>query len=315
MISNIIALTIYPLLVITSFAHSYKGDFDTEFYSKRQTTTLKGIMIIVVFFHHLSHALDNIVLIEEAYRIAQFSITTFFLIAGYTTCLGHLRSENIDLKKIWINRSWRLYLPLVILTVWANNFLGGLLFFFIFTDLAFILYKKNSQRLALITFGNFIFIPLCMLLRLGEYWFVDVLTYFVGVAFAMYKNEILAFFSGARYWISLAVLILLSVHFSIMAYFWCIYIISDTISSFCIALVVLLVMMKRNLKSDLFYFIGQYTWEIFLLHQMTFYVTKRFFRHNSVVMILSFVMTICLAVLVQKSVKRLRYRRTVQYSH
>ena len=109
MLSNVIAIGVFPLFAIICFLHKYdKGAFEKDFFSKTQTTTLKGIMISAVFFHHFSQMVYA-PLIEYVYRTFQFCIATFFLVAGYTTCLSLLKAENPDYKKIWVNRIWRLY--------------------------------------------------------------------------------------------------------------------------------------------------------------------------------------------------------------
>ena len=133
MLSTIIAIGLYPLSLIISFANKYNSDdFKKEFLSKRQTTVLKGMMIMIVFFYHFTLIRPNADLIGAVYGMGQICLTIFFFISGYTTCLGHMKAQRINLKKIWITRAWRLYLPLLIFTLSQNNFFdrfAGILYF------------------------------------------------------------------------------------------------------------------------------------------------------------------------------------------
>ena len=102
--TNIIGLGVFPLLLLYAFSHRYNtGEFKKEFFSKRQTQTLKGILIIFVFFHHFVELNNCEGPVFGVYFFAQFTIALFFLISGYTTALGYSCLQGKpDLKKMWI---------------------------------------------------------------------------------------------------------------------------------------------------------------------------------------------------------------------
>ncbi|MDC7280499.1 acyltransferase family protein [Butyrivibrio fibrisolvens] len=310
MLTDLIALALYPLSSIIALAHPYKaGEFADEFFKKRQTTTMKGIMILIVFFHHFSQICAPETLTEYAYRIGQPCITFFFFLSGYTTYLGHSKMEKIDLKKLWIGRAWRLYLPVMIFSILFNNFLGGLLAFFVFTDLAFIIFKKDIHRLAFITFGNFLYFVFLIVIGAPNYWFDDILTYFVGAAFAIYKNQAITFFeSNVKYALCLIALIVLAIPSGYFGINYRYYDLAITVFSFVGCLIVVLLMMRLNIKSNIFHFIGNYTWEIFMFHQMFIILFNKVIYRNSIVLILSAVSTLGLSVAVHEGVIAIRKR-------
>ncbi len=310
MLTYLLGLVVYPISVFASFAHKYtEGSFEKEFFGKRQTTTLKGVLIILVILHHFSLVSQGTEIIGYITRIGNTGLSLFYLLAGYTTTLGYLRAEKIDVKKSWINRAWRLYLPLTIFSITYNNFLAGLLFFFAFTDAAFILFKTNRNRLLFITFGNGLFVVLCLLLHMNEWWYDDVFTYFLGAALVMYKSQIIEFFKDTKKYV--LILLLAFLPCIPLGYLGIHYMYYDKVMfvyTFLSSIVVVLVMMKLDVKSKLFCYLGQYTWEIFLTHQMFFTLFGKFLHKNSLVLVLSTVSSIAFGVCFQYLVNCIRNR-------
>ncbi len=307
MISSIIALAVYPILVILAFCHKYENDsFDKEFFAKRQTTTLKGIMIIAVFFHHFSQIVDGTVYIDQGYRNAQYSLGVFFLLAGYTTCLRYINTDKIDYKKVWINRCWRLYLPIIILTIFINSFMDALLFFFICTDIVFSRIKNDKAKIATLFICNIIYVVILKAIGMREYWYDDVLTYWIGAIIAFHKKDILASFVRFKYWITLILLTFVFVVSYALAFNWKHYAYSTMILSTSGALLLFILMMKLNLRSSVFEFIGKYSFEIFMSHQLITVAMNILFAHNSVVLLSSLLLTITFSVLLQKAMLKLK---------
>ncbi len=311
-ISNIIALAIFPLFMVMSFVHRYgDGEFEKEFLSKRQTTVVKGIMIMMVFFHHFSQICTEATLIEYVYRLIQVGIAFFFFLAGYTEGVGHIIGKH-SLKEKWINRLWRLYLPVMVFTLPINNFLTPLLLFFAWSDIAYHFWDSDKKRLIAIALGNVLYVVICRAIGMSEYWYDDVLTFFVGVAMAMYKDRIIEFFkSRLRSIVSLVSLLIVTyMTFAYMLMSSSHFDIAVTIYSFAACLILIIIMMKVNVKSKIFYFIGQYSYEIYILHQVFMVALNKVFRRNSVVMILAFALSLGIGIVLQSGVKALRAKIT-----
>ncbi|SDI03274.1 Acyltransferase family protein [Pseudobutyrivibrio sp. 49] len=306
--TNIIGLGVFPLLLLYAFSHRYNtGEFEKEFFSKRQTQTLKGILIIFVFFHHFVELNNCEGPIFGVYFFAQFTIALFFLISGYTTALGYSRLQGKpDLKKMWIKRSWRLYLPIVIFTLPTNNFLTAILFFFVLSDIAYSLFDSDKKRLAFIFAGNMIYPFTLKLLGFGDWWYDDILTFFMGVALFMYKEQITSFLKKKIYWVIMPVGTILTVISIYLAIMKLPFDYSTMIRSTTMTVIIVLFLQRLNLKSRLFYFVGEYTWEIFLTHQIIIRLMQRIFSKNILVLISSIVLTILSAVIVNKSVLKLK---------
>ena len=315
MLSNIFAFLVFPVGVLLAFCHKYDSSesFEEEYFSKKQTTILKGIMSIVVFLHHFQMIVDNVEWIERAYRGVQYSVGVFFFLAGYTSFLGYMKAGKVNLKKAWINRCWRLYLPLTIMTVWLDNFLAPLLIFFVFTDFAFIIFKNNKARLTFIFFGNWLFIALFIIFaRDLVWWYDDVLTYSLGALFALNKDRVISYLreNKVRYWMCFLGLLAVYVAARYNAYIWRYYTISTMLSSTVGALLMFLVLMKVRLESRVFYFLGQYTFEFYYIQNHFLCGFNKIFSHNSVVLLASFACAILLSVLVQWATKKLRNKVT-----
>ena len=307
MATTLLSLVLFPLMAIKAFMNKYKSGEEEEFFNIRQTTTIKGIMMMLVFFHHYSHIVDYPEIIEYAYRICQVCMTVFFFISGYATYLGHSKAAKIDLKKIWIKRAWRLYLPIMIFSVMFNNFMDALLVFMLATDLAFIFFKTNKNRLLFISAINVLYFVVIIAAGLPEYWYDDILTYALGAAFAVYKDSIVELMKNKKlYFGTLIALGAISAPCMYLAINYVYYDITVTIFSFFECIMVVLLMMKLNVKSNIFYFIGQYTWEIFMSHQMFITLFNNIFEHNIFVMVCSFAASIVFSILVQGGVKKLR---------
>ena len=293
---------IFPLFTLFAFFHKYdEGSFNKEFFCKRQTTTLKGIMIIVIFFHHFPQIVDGAEWVDRAYRNSQYSVATFFLLAGYTTSLRYIKTNKIDFKQVWINRCWRLYLPIILLTVSRNSFMDCLLFLFVCTDVVFARINNDNLKIVALLICNALFIFFCIRIGKRPYWYDDVFTYWIGVAVAFYKNDIIKFFTGVRYWISL---IALSVLFDVSYYFAFYgrqYVYSTIILSTSAALIVFLIMMKLDIRSRFFEFIGRYSFEIFMSHQLIILLMNILFIHNSTIMFSSFLIIIIFSVSFQRA--------------
>ena len=257
MLSTIVALGLFPLLMLLSFMHKYESGEEKEYFGLRQTTTVKGMMIMLVFFHHYAQITPDTETISFVYSLVPVSIAFFLFVSGYATYLGHSKVQKIDLKKIWIKRAWRLYLPLFILSIPQNNFLDALLVFLFATDLAFIFIKTPIRRLVFISVINIAYFIVCMALGMGLWWYDDILTYALGVAFAIYKTQILELMKNKRiYWTLLIALILVAVSFGYMALNYRYFTVSITLWAVIACLTIVMVMMKLNVKSAMFYFLG-----------------------------------------------------------
>jgi hypothetical protein len=310
MISTIIAFVLYPVLVIKTFFNRYKeGEFEKEFFNIRQTTVVKGVMIMIVFFYHFSQIVDYADMIERTFRGGQICLTYFFFLAGYTTCLGHLKVPRIDLRKVWIKRAWRLYLPILILSVAFNNFLDALLVFFVITDIAFLIFSENKKRLLMISVGTIIYVLFLIVLGFESYWYNDILTYALGVAMAMHKDDIILFFKRKSIYFAAVVFSgvasAIFVHLGTDSQWWGYYSIGYSFFE-CILLV--LIMMTLNPKSKIFYILGKYSWELFLFHQGYIILFNKLIRSNSLVMICSLTFALVTGVLLNKAVQMLKSR-------
>ena len=310
MLTNIITLVLLPIAVLISFHKGYDGlSYNEEFFCKRQTCTVKGIMILLVYIHHFSQMVDNTQLIERIYRLAPISVAFFLFLSGYNTCIGHSKAAGVDYKAIWIKRCWRLYIPAVIWSFSFNWYLDALLVFWIFTDIAYALFDTKVKRLELIFGGNMAWVFFCKFAGLGAWWYTDVLTYSAGAAFFMYNNEIISFLKARKnYIVTLLFLILISIYTAYNSINYYNYDVSMIVFSFASCLVLIMIMMKLNPTSKLFYIFGQYSWEVFLLHKTVISIMRLISQRNSIVFISSFIISLVLGMAINKGVNSIHMK-------
>lgn len=296
----IIAVIIFPVLVLISTKYySDTKEFEIRFMGKAQTEVLKGICILVVFFHHFSHMVD-VKYLELVYRITPIAVGIFFFLAGYATFLQFERMEQADYIEFWKKKIFRLYLPILIFTITYNNFLGGLLWMYFVTWLAYRFFD-NHIRIMIIVIGNIAFILICVLLGLGNWWYVDVLPFCFGVIFARWENEILHFFQKKFYWVSGSVLSVILCGFCVLHILqWKQYTLFAIINVSVFTFLMILILMKVDLHSRIFTFLGKYSWEIFFMHQIIIMMVHRVIQNPTVVMIISLGLVIFMAYWIQK---------------
>ena len=145
-----------------------------------------------------------------------------------------------------------------------------------------------------------------MIVGQREYWYDDVLTYWIGAIIAFYKKDIVTYFVRFKYWLTLILLIFVFVVSYVWAFNWKHYAYSTMILSTTGALIVFMLLMKLNLRSSVFEFIGGYTFEIFMSHQLIIVAMSRLFTHNSVVLLSSMLLTITFSVLLQRTMLKLK---------
>ena len=233
-------------------------------------------------------------------------MTFFFFLSGYTEGLGHITEKN-KLNEKWVNRVWRLYLPVMVFTLPFNNFLTPLLIFFVLSDAAFYIFDSNAIRLLVIAAGNIAYVVIYKLIGQREYWYDDVLTFFVGIAMAMYKDEIIKFFKNT---ILYAITFLLSAAICAVTVYTgmngILFDISVIVNSFFGCIIIILLIMKLNAKSKFFYLVGQHSWEIYMLHQVFMILLSKVISRYSVVMILSFLLSLGCGMLLQSRMQAFR---------
>lgn len=282
---------------------------NNDFFSKDQTQTLKGIMILIIFFHHFTLIRTcNPWLYYLFIILTKTSIAMFILIAGYTTALGYYKSgEKPDLKRVWIKRCWRLYLPVMIFSIIQNNFLAALLFYFVLTDIAFLKFKTDRSKLLFIFIGNMFYIFALKLIGAGEWWYDDVLTFFIGVAIVMYKNQLMQL-SKKKFWYILIGFLVLSVLINFLIYKCLPYDFLTMAYSTQNTVIVALLMLRVNIKSKVFNLIGKYSWEIFFLHQPYMLLMQKVFNRNILILISALILTMITAVIVNNGIKEIHCR-------
>lgn len=300
MIATVLANLLFPLLAFCT-VHKYEPGTDTvrAVMNKDQTTTLKGIFVLVIFFHHFSQIV-NVPNINKAYLTGGFlAVGIFFMISGYVTVLE--LEKTAGFKRFVYKKIMRLYLLFLIFSITFNNFLTGLLFMYTVTSLAFRFVPRKFRFLAIVS-GNILFVILCIVLNLGEWWYDDILPFSVGVFFAMYRDKVVGF---RREWGNTLPFWILSCGLFLgFAQYEGRYEIFGTICSLLFSVFLILFLFEFDVYSPLFKKLGKYSWEIFFLHQMIITLFSKVFHRPTLIMIPSLIVTVILVRLFKRAGKK-----------
>lgn len=266
---ELIALVIFPLLVISSIRF-LPSPHDKYFFGKEQTLGIKGILILMVFFHHFFYMVGEPMRRFRIYEISgPFAVGIFFLIAGYVTVLEFHKSTPS--RDFWIKKINRLYLPLTIFSITFNNFLGGILWLYLFSWIAYRYVPKNFRLLFLII-CNLAFIPFCMAIGLESYWYDRILPFSIGILYGEHKGIIEKYLNRKNvfiFFITILSGVLLPLTYCV--YFYRFYFLPSWIyfTAFIVVSSVLVsfLMDRFTVKSRVFSFLGSLSYEMFCLHQ------------------------------------------------
>ena len=309
---------------------------DGHHMSKEQTCAINGFFVLLVFLRHtvdyISFGRWDGIFKEVNAQLDQLIVVPFLFYSGYGIMRSILRKGHsyvADLPwkrifKVWYHFAIAVGLYLILglslqkgygtmrmllsFTGWdsignSNWYIFATLCMYLFTWLAFNIFRKNHTFAAIgLTCLAVGYILLMRQLK-GIWWYDTALVYPAGVFYGLYLDKIEKRLAKPAFlpWLVLAACIgLFALCFQLqselvwresMAVFFALAIVSGT--------------MVFQIGNPLLAFLGKYTFEIYILQRIPMIVLKNVFNNQYVYLAVSFGITLLLAVLFQKLLTKL----------
>ncbi len=272
-----------------------------QFFDKNQTTTLKGICIILVFINHFFQYTAYPYHTVFLNLLGPVSVNIFFFVAGYTALLKLERMKPEKYEFFLADRALRLYLPFTLIAITYSNFLTGVLCMYIASYLAY-KFIGPKYRALFIFCMNLVFIIVCVRLKMGSWWYDRVIGYSFGAMFAVYKDHIIRLFQNkfsrrTTFLISLVCASLLAFQMGQNGKF---YLLASIVFAFFECMFMLAFYYIFHFEMKIFIFIGNISFEIFCIHQALFVLLDSFVDSHYMLFIVSFAASVIISLIVQK---------------
>lgn len=292
---------VYILILMVSLLKNIKiyreNQFvDDDFLSKTYTKRLKGVCAILIVLHHISQKGNYQLPFILFNRIGCLIVAIFFFLSGY----GMSKSYNRDKKTFsskFAFRIWHLMLPYLVVLVltiielkWNGNemqvdsFLKGLRFgtiignwFFYSIIFLYSVFEIIFCRLSIKHKQAGLVLVICVTgyilwqANWNGWWYNSILAFAIGSIFAFNEYEIKAWFKAeSNYWMAIGLLTLFyiglriinSCSSTVMIGFF----LSESLAPTVFAVMVVLLNMKFRIMNSWWDYIGNISYEIFLLH-------------------------------------------------
>lgn len=206
-------------------------DFNKEYLSKNDTSCIKGIFILVVFFSHFV-AYDNIPLPYNNYMLGfrdflgQLMVSLFMFYSGYGVLesiknkknyVQHMPKKRIiktlfhfDIAvlsflvvDLFINKTYGLKTILLSFVGWdtignSNWYIFSIICLYLITYISFTIFDKN-KKISIISTCILTYIFMLFLEYYKEpYWYCTLFCYLLGMIYSYYKNDIYEMISGSN---------------------------------------------------------------------------------------------------------------------
>lgn len=326
-LNNNIAIYVTLLILFGSLiVRSNYVKVNDAYLSKNNTDILKGISVLVVIFCHIAMFCTNNSIMKTIFiNSGILAVSIFFFTSGYGLMVQYMKKENY-LKGFW-KKIFKLVLLFLIsnifTTIVANVFLnvnygikdiilsslkfqfsnGRELWFvacIIFMYISFYISfgKLKSKGFIGIISLTIIYVIICILLGKGNWWYNCVYSFPLGMLFAKYNKEILDFYKRNYF---LKLIISLTLFLTVMYLYIKGYVILQYVIPLLFVLFVTLVLIKVKLKSRIFLFLNNISFEMYLTHLVILQVAFcEPISRDSIYLVLLFPIMILVAILIQR---------------
>lgn len=331
----IILFIILIILFLINSKISLK-DNNQEYISKKQTTIINGLFVIIVFFSHCMSYIDNLSKTDLPlqfiiYNIGQLMVTTFLFYSGYgiyESIKKNKEYKNTFFKKRFIP-TFTNFIIAVILFMILNIFLGNKLninkillsligwdsignsnwyMFAIFSEyiflmLSFKLIKKDSNQIHIVMILSLLYTIVLSFFK-PQHWYDTIICFPAGMYFSYYKNQIeKVILNKKHYWRNLIISIFIFISlFFLQRYFN--NAITYNLFSISFISIIILISIKIEFNSKLFEYIGTRVFWIYILQRIPMILLKNIKNYN-IYFILCLTITIILSEVMYISTNKL----------
>lgn len=316
-----------------------ENDKEEDFLSRRSTTTINGIFVLLIFFSHstqyltlLDNPFDSLYRHFQAFH-NQWVVTTFLVFSGYGVMMKIIQEGDLYLKKYPRNRLLKtlanydiaviVFICVNILlgiqysgSVIAGSFIGitgiGNSNWYIFTILVMylvsyfvaIFFKNNYKLIAgIVTACSVSYIAVAQLTGLPSRFVSTVITYALGMWVAIYKGEIEKVLKSRPFVALLVITIPIILTYKLRGNDYIM-----NINSCFFVLLIVWFMSHFEIRSNILYFLGVHAFSIYILQRLPMLVISRYFTINGaknyVFVMVCLLTTVCLSVVFDKLFER-----------
>lgn len=328
--------------VIACFFIFYKSKFhqkiNNDYMSVYDTTCIKGVFIIVVFFSHFDSYVEYTASLDTFYHslnIGQAMVTMFLFYSGFGVMESIKKSdkyvEEMPRKRVLpllisfatvvilyaligvlIGKKYTVLQILLSLIGWqsvgnSNWYIFDILVLYLITFAVFSLLrkvKKHNVSITVVTLVTIIFILVLKSLGKASFWYDTVLCYPAGMFYSLYRNNFEKFIISKRngYVCSLIFSIFCTVVFLII-YLKFDITISEILSLISFTAMTVILTMKIRVSNKFLYFLGGHLFEIYTLMRIPMIIFNPYMSqgmYKYLYFILCFVITLLLSFLFKR---------------
>ena len=329
---------IFLMLMIKLLTKSkiYIKENNQEYLSKKQTTIINSIFLILVFYSHFFSYIDEIVEIDTYLRfvirhIGQLMVTTFLFYSGYGIYESIKKNKSYKdnfFKKRFMPTFINFIIAIVIFIIlnifmgykyelnkiilsfigWdsignSNWYMFAMFCEYIFIIISFKLIKKDKNQMLFIFILTIIYIIILSIFK-ERHWYDTILCFPMGMYFSYYKNKIEKYIlNKKKYWLILLTTILTF----ILLYILNRYILNEiiyNIMSITFVFIIILFSIKIKFNSKLFEYLGKRLFWIYILQRIPMIILKDTFNYQ-IYFILCIMITIILSEILYRITNKL----------
>lgn len=337
-------------LIATLVVYLYKirfaprGIFFFDYSDQKNTILLQGILVILVFFRHLSEYLNNTSVFDHAFLLSEKLIGQM-MVGGFLFLSGFGIMQSFQRKPHYLETFWRRFLRvlipfdiavviyLIIGMIMGNSYsvnhillsfvgfhsVGNSCWYIFATLVAYALFYLSFRSIKNIDGAIVCFlvtsIIYCLLIgRIKEdYWYSTFLCFAVGITYSRFKSCIdTHIMTTRRYMLTFFALLILTAIFNVLRYKSVFYYIIGAIV-FCLSMMTLSMKLLPYDNNKVLSFLGRHTFSIYILQRIPMNLMKHYLPggyNNFVFSIISFAVTLILAVIfdfvMDKLLRRIR---------
>ena len=280
---------------------------------KEQTTCINGMFVVLVFLSHFGQY-ERMPWNKPILAIGQLMVAPFLFFSGYGIMeqikkkgdeyIDHMPRKRIFKFYIHFSMALCIYLLLSFILdkdyslsriIWSftalssignsNWYVFAILAMYIIVYISFKCFRKNG--IASCAIMTFFYIILMKAFKGQDWWYNIILCFPAGMVLSKYKDKVYSIIRKPIFFVCMLILalVLYIFHLCIFAY---------EVIAISLCFLIVDICAYKEIKNDLFQFLGQYVFEIYILQRVSMIIFKRYF-HEWIYFLICIVVTFGLA--------------------
>ena len=327
---NIIIL-LAILISIYGIKVNIKG-YNESYISKKQTTAINGLFVVLVFFRHFSQYIElgrqDLFFQKIDTLLGQLIVVPFLFYSGYGIMFSIMKKglEYINefpkkrFQKVWCSfviavllfdlvnlvfdnyKNYDYKTVLLAFTGWtsvgnSNWYVFAVLCLYLFTYIAFKMFSISYIKSVFLIFIMSGFYIILLYQIKESWWYNTIIAYPVGMLYGLLKERVENFIQKdiKKYIITILIIITLE-----LIMFKCSGFIAYELKVILFICIVIMITMKMQIGNKMLSFLGKYTFEIYILQRIPMIVLVEYTDNTYLFFILTFMLTLFMAIMFHK---------------